>query len=337
MISGVEREVVNVFYIQSGIWFTVITSLTVGYGDVVPLTHLGRLLAGMTAVVGIVTASLLAAALRNALEWTNEESVVGTLLEREKNRMWMRVQATRVIQAWWFDLEKRRLSFLVKSRLRSSRIEFGSVRETAESYGKMDLDEMDSVGAQIEQLNYNSRFLHDGITIMSKSLYATLDNGWHPPGEHFDIKLDDTITMTDIERHLFDRIVSQRMMMAQGAAPQKGGWRIAQAAANIVRIKHQLKLSKGRRVQEKKAMIVGTQQVIRQQTLTQGKEHITPQGLKKERSRIQEKWSHEGAMTVDNEGICALDSTDSDMVESVQIPGVARTSSFEQREVEMQK
>jgi hypothetical protein len=74
----------------------------------------------MTAVVGIVTASLLAAALRNALEWTNEESVVGTLLEREKNRMWMRVQAARVIQAWWFDLKKRRLSFLVKARLRSA-------------------------------------------------------------------------------------------------------------------------------------------------------------------------------------------------------------------------
>jgi hypothetical protein len=80
--------------------------------------HLGRFLAGMTAVVGIVTASLLAAALRNALEWTNEESVVGNLLEREKNRMWMRVQATRVIQSWWFDIKKRRLAFLVKSRLR---------------------------------------------------------------------------------------------------------------------------------------------------------------------------------------------------------------------------
>jgi hypothetical protein len=92
-------------------------------------------------------------------------------------------------------------------------------------------------------------------------------------------------------RHLFDRIVSQRMMMAQGAAPQNGGWKIAQAAANIVRIKHQLKLSKGRRVQEKKSMIVGTQQVIRQQTLTEGKEHITPQVLKKERSRIQEVMS----------------------------------------------
>ena len=77
------------------------------------------------------------------------------------------------------------------------------MRETAESYGKMDLDEMDSVGAQIEQLNYNSRFLHDGITIMSKSLYATLDKGWRPPEEHFDIKLDDTLNMTDIERSDF--------------------------------------------------------------------------------------------------------------------------------------
>jgi hypothetical protein len=43
-------------------------------------------------------------------------------------------------------------------------------------------------------------------------------------------------------------------------------------------------------------------------------------------------------MTVDNQGICALDSTDDlGVVEAVQIPGVARTSSFEQREVEMHK
>ena len=90
-------------------------------------------------------------------------------------------------------------------------------------------------------------------------------------------------------RHLFDRIVSQRMMIAQGGAA--GGWRIAQAAANIVRIKNQLKLSKGRRVLDKKKMIVGTQQIIRTPTLTQGQEHITPQGLKKERSKIQEVMS----------------------------------------------
>jgi hypothetical protein len=88
----------------------------------------------------------------------------------------------------------------LSTRLRRARIEFGSVRETAESFGNMELDEMDSVSAQIEQLNYNSRFLHDGITIMSKSLYATLDHGWQPPQEHFDIKLDDTLHMSDIER-----------------------------------------------------------------------------------------------------------------------------------------
>lgn len=87
-----------------------------------------------------------------------------------------------------------------RALLRRSRIAFGLVRENTEDYGKIDLDDMDSVGAQIENINYDSRFLLDSITIISKSIYASMDNGWQPPIEHFDIKLDDTIAMTEIER-----------------------------------------------------------------------------------------------------------------------------------------
>jgi voltage-gated potassium channel len=62
--------------IPRAMWWSVATLTTVGYGDVTPVTPLGRVFAGVTAVIGIgliaMPTGILAAALSNALEAERE-------------------------------------------------------------------------------------------------------------------------------------------------------------------------------------------------------------------------------------------------------------------------
>lgn len=54
--------------IQDGLWWAFVTLTTVGYGDVVPITSGGRILAVMTMVLGIIVYSLVVANLTVFLE-----------------------------------------------------------------------------------------------------------------------------------------------------------------------------------------------------------------------------------------------------------------------------
>ena len=53
--------------VGEGFWWSIITYTTVGYGDVVPVTTLGKFLAGFIAVIGIVTLMLPTGILSGAL------------------------------------------------------------------------------------------------------------------------------------------------------------------------------------------------------------------------------------------------------------------------------
>ena len=70
-----------------GIGWSIITYTTVGYGDVVPITPLGKFLAGFIAVIGIVTLMLptgiLSSALLNKLQQENAKKIKE---EEEKNK-----------------------------------------------------------------------------------------------------------------------------------------------------------------------------------------------------------------------------------------------------------
>jgi voltage-gated potassium channel len=63
--------------IPRALWWAVVTLTTTGYGDVYPVTGLGRVLAGITAVLGIaliaIPAGILAAAFSDALEQQRRE------------------------------------------------------------------------------------------------------------------------------------------------------------------------------------------------------------------------------------------------------------------------
>ncbi len=64
---------------DDGLWWAWITSTTVGYGDIYPVTNAGRLLAASTVLVGIVFVSLFTALIVEALV----ASRVGAALERD--------------------------------------------------------------------------------------------------------------------------------------------------------------------------------------------------------------------------------------------------------------
>lgn len=64
---------------DDGLWWAWITSTTVGYGDIYPVTSAGRLLAASTVLVGIVFVSLFTALIVEALV----ASRVGAALERD--------------------------------------------------------------------------------------------------------------------------------------------------------------------------------------------------------------------------------------------------------------
>lgn len=211
--------------------------------------HLGRLLASMCAVFGILAASLLASSLRNALQWSTDESSVAILLDREKDKLWFREQAARVIQMWWLEQKKTTLSILLHRRLTQARLQFGYAREHRGEETNIDIDEMDSSTAKINTMNADSRYVCNGVDLITKTMYIAQGNGWVAPQDEFNMVLDDTKAMTDVQKHLFDRILSQRMMAAQAASMATGRrFSISEAATNVVRIKQTLRLTKARRV-----------------------------------------------------------------------------------------
>ena len=69
------------------------TIFAVGYGDMAPTTHLGRVCAAAVAAVGILLGSVLTASLSCLLEWNTEEYTTLRILEREKARKMLRIMA----------------------------------------------------------------------------------------------------------------------------------------------------------------------------------------------------------------------------------------------------
>jgi hypothetical protein len=74
IVNGKQYLKINDLQFHNAVWLMFVTSSTVGYGDFVPETHAGRLVAAAAALSGIILASLLTAALCNFLRWTPEES-----------------------------------------------------------------------------------------------------------------------------------------------------------------------------------------------------------------------------------------------------------------------
>lgn len=78
---------------DDGLWWAWITSTTVGYGDIYPVTNAGRLLASGTVLVGIVFVSLFTALIVEALV----ASRVGAAIERDVEQVGREVEHVDVV------------------------------------------------------------------------------------------------------------------------------------------------------------------------------------------------------------------------------------------------
>lgn len=89
LVSGVDPAIRSVW---DGIWWALATVSTVGYGDVVPVSFLGRLIAAMMVILGlgvfvVITANFLALTLRKEVRELHEEEQDIHRLVREVQRM----------------------------------------------------------------------------------------------------------------------------------------------------------------------------------------------------------------------------------------------------------
>ena len=66
------------------------TKTKVGYGDLVPTTHVGRLVCAMATLMGITLASLITAALGNMMTYNSSEQAALAVVEREMSRIKLR-------------------------------------------------------------------------------------------------------------------------------------------------------------------------------------------------------------------------------------------------------
>eukprot|EP00741_Cyanophora_paradoxa_P005975 tig00000955_g5793.t1 len=82
-------------------WMTMITIFTVGYGDVYPLTHEGRVVAILASFSGAICTALLIAVVHGQLQLTQLEVRIVTFLSKDKYRREVRHAAASCVQCAW--------------------------------------------------------------------------------------------------------------------------------------------------------------------------------------------------------------------------------------------
>ena len=91
----------NDLYIQNAMFLVMITSAAVGYGDLVPSTFLGRVIAGLASVMGLILSALMTATISKALRLTHAEHVALRWLRDEELKARMQQSVVAVLQSWW--------------------------------------------------------------------------------------------------------------------------------------------------------------------------------------------------------------------------------------------
>uniref|UniRef100_A0A0R3S089 CaMBD domain-containing protein n=1 Tax=Elaeophora elaphi TaxID=1147741 RepID=A0A0R3S089_9BILA len=89
-------------YYLNSLWFTIVTFMSVGYGDIVPNTYCGRTLAITTGIVGAGVSSALIAVISRKLELSRAEKHVNNFMADSKLTNQRKNAAAMVLQQTWF-------------------------------------------------------------------------------------------------------------------------------------------------------------------------------------------------------------------------------------------
>ncbi|XP_075764374.1 intermediate conductance calcium-activated potassium channel protein 4 isoform X1 [Pelodiscus sinensis] len=103
VLSVCEREkVMGVGHLEGTLWLIPITFLTIGYGDVVPVTVCGRLVCLCTGILGVGCTALLVAVAADKLEFSRAEKHVHNFMMNIQCTKELKNSAASVLQAAWF-------------------------------------------------------------------------------------------------------------------------------------------------------------------------------------------------------------------------------------------
>mmetsp|Transcript_32986 Transcript_32986/g.57989 ORF Transcript_32986/g.57989 Transcript_32986/m.57989 type:complete len:354 (+) Transcript_32986:2285-3346(+) len=106
-----ERSVSNDFsYIWNGFWLIGITIPTLGYGNIVPSTHIGRAICGMSAILGLYAVSYAVNAVQTSFTLSDlgECSIAASIEYKQKLTLHTKSNAAILIQRYWRLLAKRK-------------------------------------------------------------------------------------------------------------------------------------------------------------------------------------------------------------------------------------
>ncbi|XP_033014102.1 intermediate conductance calcium-activated potassium channel protein 4 [Lacerta agilis] len=101
VLSVCEREHMDNDYLYSTFWLIPITFLTIGYGDVVPVTVCGKVVCVFTGVMGVGCTALLVAVAADKLEFSRAEKHVHNFMMDIQCAKEMKWSAANVLQEAW--------------------------------------------------------------------------------------------------------------------------------------------------------------------------------------------------------------------------------------------
>lgn len=104
-------------YVWNGFWVIVITETTVGYGDIIPLSHLGRIICIISALFGTFLMSFFVLVVHNSSELSaNEMKLYEDFKYKVALKSKLKEFGVKLIQRWW--------RLVIQRRKKNARLEY---------------------------------------------------------------------------------------------------------------------------------------------------------------------------------------------------------------------